>query len=810
MNNIEIAGYQHLKKIEDYHNILSKLTLGKTLTKKEQSYILTCALILAKYYDKDRRFTSYIELAYYIILKYSIIHNEYEPLYDFSINFGFYPVAKKIYELRLYSNMSINDVIVSSKISKFKHENYIETIEQQKNREILLANDFKETCYIAPTSYGKSSVIRNYIEKYDKENPKIGIIVPTRSLLMQTYRMIKESDIKRKIIIHDEMFNDEEQFIAIFTQERTLRLFDKHNTYFDLLFIDEAHNIFNRDSRNILLARAIRVAKKLNPELKIIYLSPLIADSQNLMIEKHQRIDEQRISFNIKEPEIMEYKLNKDVVQYNRFMNEYLKVGECSNLMEYIKRYSMSKSFIYLRAPKKIESFSNILAENLPDIEITDEILNLMNVLKQNVHDDFYEIDLLKKGVIYLHGKLPDLIKEYLESKYKSLSSIKYIIANSVILEGMNLPIESLFILNTYALNKKELINLIGRVNRLNDIFVGSSNKLRRLLPPVHFINSEEYNRIGSNMSNKIKILRSKSFTDEVDNPILDKFDLDKIKDEKKKKQVINIIESEKKIQQDTDNEVLNIEIYLIKEGFGLTYNNLNKVAESISSRISKVKSDQYSNFSKLRLLDKINYCFIEEVVGNIKDYEIGRLKEVKSRDFYENHIKFTHMNTLKENIDSMYKYFIKRIEDNDAMFYMGESYGELKIETEAYENPKNVYVDLSRKNSKMLVNLAIVKIELENKFVNFKLNKFIVMLHDFNLISDEEYNLYIYGTINESKIALTKYGLSMNLISKLERDKQLENLYFDEYNNLSTTPEFDKFINTIDDFYRYEINRNL
>ena len=77
-------------------------------------------------------------------------------------------------------------------------------------------------------------------------------------------------------------------------------------------------------------------------------------------------------------------------------------------------------------------------------------------------------------------------------------------VANSVILEGVNLPIDNLFILNTYDLDGKSLTNLIGRVNRLNEVFDDRNKTLAKLLPPIHFVNSEQFNRKGGKMENKI------------------------------------------------------------------------------------------------------------------------------------------------------------------------------------------------------------------------------------------------------------------------------------------------------------------
>jgi hypothetical protein len=63
--------------------------------------------------------------------------------------------------------------------------------------------------------------------------------------------------------------------------------------------------------------------------------------------------------------------------------------------------------------------------------------------------------------------------------------------------------------------------NLIGRANRLNEIFK-SENTLNKLVPKIHFINSDKYNRNKSNMSKKIELLRSRVFKDKIQNPTLE------------------------------------------------------------------------------------------------------------------------------------------------------------------------------------------------------------------------------------------------------------------------------------------------
>ena len=127
--------------------------------------------------------------------------------------------------------------------------------------------------------------------------------------------------------------------------------------------------------------------------------------------------------------------------------------------------------------------------------------------MKTNVNEKFYLCNLLKKGILYLHAKIPDIIKEYLIYKYETISEIKYLVANTVILEGMNLPIDTLFILSTYRLDYKRMINLIGRVNRLNYIFHETDFDCKKLLPPIHFVDSEEWNSKRNKMENAVEKL---------------------------------------------------------------------------------------------------------------------------------------------------------------------------------------------------------------------------------------------------------------------------------------------------------------
>lgn len=808
-------------KIDRFKIIIEKLTLDIEMTEDEKTFILSCSIFFLESFNKDKRYRSFLNFAYYIILKYSLKYKDYKPLFDFSINFGYYPISNYLKKLQLIEDKSIHDVLIEAGLDKFNTGEYYETYEQNKSRLALIADNALEKGYIAPTSYGKSSIITDVIKKSTKE--KIVIIVPTKSLLIQTYKNIKKENLDYKILIHDEMFDGDECFIAIFTQERALRLLSKQDVFFDLIFVDEAHNILNNNSRSILLSRLISKSKKLNKDCEIFYLSPLIDDLENIKVTNEQQIKKFKINFNIKEPEIFEVRLNNEIYKHNRFfINKStfngFKIGNTKNNLDYVISTSKEKNFLYTFRPKYIEKLAIDLSKKIGENVNSIKLNQVIEILKVEVHPDFYCVDLLRHGIVYLHGKIPDIIKEYLESKFKEIDEIKFIVANNVILEGINLPIDSLYVFSTYSLKGKELTNLIGRVNRLSEIFKKESNNLEKLLPTIHFVNNENglYSN-GNDMFNKIVLLKNTIFKDEIKNPLLINFDINSIKDvdknkeDRKRKEVNDLIFQEKMLHESATDFNDKLSKYLFETGILECYIDKKVLIESVTLFFNQLIHKE-DNWKHLDILDKIRNIFLFDS-DNIKHEELKRLNNEETISFYRKYILITQKRSLKQNIENYFKFFKERSLSKDfkkRKFYFGTSYGEEVYDSIKYPNShRKVYVDLRDvKDDVELVNLAIVKLKMEDEFISFTLNKFIVFLYDFDLISDNEYNMYIYGTTDKNKIKLTKFGLNIRLISRLDIDKQLDNLYFDDYNNIKYKKKFVDYLNSLNDFQRFEIEK--
>lgn len=803
----------NLQKVNRFSDLLQKLYLGnQSLNNKERQFLLSVAILLLRKYQKNIEYRTSFELGYCIILKYCLLFKDWTPLYDFAINFGFYPIAQtiKANSENLFHSIA-NETLEILTEEMFSYNGNIETKEQKKSRESILANNEIDISYIAPTSFGKSKIIIEHIRKNLAKNKKFAIVVPTKSLLMQTFLSVKKERFGIRLFIHDEMYTGDNGFIAVLTQERALRLLDKHDISFDFLYIDEAHKLLDLDSRSVLLARLIKTNSIRNPNAKTIYLSPMLNRGSSISIN-HKRINEEKIDFNMKEPDIYEYTLSGEERIYNRFFNVFYDCPEkfeAEKPIKYIEIKKANKNFIYLYSPKKVERFAAALFSEMQNIDLTHipDIQETILNLKSYVHDDFYVSKYLEKGIIYIHGKIPDTIKDYLEYKFNTIPEIQFLIANNVILEGVNLPIDSLFILQPYKLDKKSLVNLIGRVNRLNLIFTEDINDLSKLSPKVHFVNNVEFYGRNHNMENKIQLLRSNDFKDEIKNPLLDDFDIDmfRAEDVSQRQKCETIIRNDEVVfaTQYAPEHILKQN--MLKLGLDIIYKISDELCVEINSRIETVRHGGFNG----SILEIMRFIFVINFDEHIIDAEFLRLKNNATVSYYEHYLEKYAQKSLKERVTLMARYFRMLSKTHNTLMYVGNSFGEIDINGNRSNSVLN-YVDLREKTPEDMVNIAIIKIKMEEDFISFKLSKFFQLLFDYALISQEQYNKLIYGTADPFKLSLAKQGISLSIINKLIEDGQQHNIYTDENGNLTYNEEFRVYKENQDDLFQFELNKLL
>lgn len=778
----------------------------KDLEKIDQEFLFSVALLLIEEYEKQQE-KLLIELSYFIIARVSILTKNYRALYDFSINYGYYPIAKKIQELGLLDRLSWNDIVANIELSHFSDEKKTLTLEQFNIFNKIFEKKDTILSFIAPTSYGKSEMIFKHLRENDQYK-NIAIIVPTKSLINQVYNDSKKYVKNRKILVHDQNYNKDEsgKILAVVTQERALKLIES-GCVFDVIYIDEAQELlpyeFNlfKNNRSLLLARFIRIARKKNSFLKEVYLSPVIENSDNLRLIDKKEITEYKINNDLKLLNIRYYDYKEEILfQYDKYFSDFLEISKKFNYDSIISKYSFEKNLHYLYKPKDIERYADRLSKVIPDIIITNELNDLIIELSDLIHPKYKLISFLKKGIIYLHGKVPNNIRNYLIYFVKENDSIKHTIANSVILAGMNLPIDNLFYISGNA-NMSEMKNLIGRINRLNYIF-DRSNNIDKIMVPVTFININEFPQFrNGDQKKKIQKLSSIDKTnDDVRNPLLENVKVPKnnyLKIEeirKNEEEIINYFDQEDIISKIKRSQAQQLLRYTEK---GL---------KIILKRISECNMIPNEN-----ILDKMRDIFFLNLTDEDFSplYNIKRLENKYAINYYKLFLENINILSHRERINKQVLYWKENALKNNYI-YIGEQFGEIPRKTENYKNSKNVYVDLSKymDDEDALYNLAIVKLQIDEEFVNYELMALLKLMVDVELITEVQLDELIFGTIKEDELQIMKLGLSRTLYLKLKNDDMLGEIEFDSFGNIKCGEELRNYINSQKGIVRFELEQ--
>ncbi|WP_218832392.1 DEAD/DEAH box helicase [Shouchella clausii] len=758
----------------NFDSLYQKLVTGNSITEKECRKLLTLAIIFINEQDENM-----LKLGYRIIVLYCNQTKDYKPLYDIAINKGLYPIVKSIERMEKYNNEvegSFFKLFQSSFGENYKFNGIY--LSEQQNDLFSYFNESNEKAVsaIAPTSYGKSELIISAIKK--RKSGNLCIIVPSKALIAQTKRRIIEANIKniKKVITHPEMYIESDNNItAILTQERLLRLLRKDpNLKFDIVFIDEAHNLLELDERSMLLASSISIMEKRNSNVRFKFLTPFLIDSSNLSVKYTKYIAEPlKITEYIKTEKLYTYDSRKEkrLKLYDQFINKFYYTNDCDlgDDIALIVQKSSDKNIIYLNKPSDLERFSSKLSTKFTIIN-SNRIKNACKNISRMLDPNYSLINCIERGIIYHHGSVPDNIKMYIEHLYSDIKEMKYIVTTSTLLEGVNIPAYSLFLLDNKKgprnLSSAQFKNLIGRICRFSEVFSPTEGSLKHLEPSVYLIGS---NYVSSNAN-------------------LEKFIKNVMKVDKKEKDTpvnvllknVAITSENKKQKEDADEFIENFEP-------GVITNYDKSYAQTLIGRLcflnNVIEIDIIENEQQMQGLLDINgepiastqgiFNFFQEIfLPFIKQTEnnLSRLAYPEARNFYKMfldwRVKSASYQEMISNFMGYWDFLIEKGKDTDV--YVGK-WGD-KTKNNGF---RKLWTDIKTKTHKERVNLAIVRIKEEQDFLDNIFIKYIEVINDLKLIKKDLYEQIKYGTNDKSKITLIKNGLSLTLVNLLINDYQ-------------------------------------
>ncbi|HEP8560929.1 TPA: DEAD/DEAH box helicase, partial [Pseudomonas aeruginosa] len=267
-----------------FKDLYLEFVRGGELSDVQQVKLLAVAVLLLNQSAVELK-----RLGYRIVLLYGNRTGHYDALYDVAINSGLMPVSAVINAQRFGKERLAESFILNyadSYIETFRRNDVVMTEQQDLLQDFIHEKYDESVVVVAPTSYGKSELIISSV----KDNPLsvVCVIVPSKALLAQTKKRLVDADIDGvgKVITHPEMYAEgKPSRVFVLTQERLTRLLSEHESLsFDMVFVDEAHNLLNGDYRNELLASVICMVGARNRKATFKFLTPFICEELNLRV----------------------------------------------------------------------------------------------------------------------------------------------------------------------------------------------------------------------------------------------------------------------------------------------------------------------------------------------------------------------------------------------------------------------------------------------------------------------------------------------------------------------------------------------
>ena len=385
----------------------------------------------------------------------------------------------------------------------------------------------------APTSYGKTFLMREIVFRNRKRYKNILLVFPTVALLLENAGVmswfVKKNNLNYRIIkTVDAVCDDDENKIFVFTPERALQLLAAFpDLKIDFFFFDEVYKIdedycnddAEENSDRQSSGTGAKKYRKLQPmfldedrgktfRIALYLLSKRVEEyylaGPNLSPEHFgtgmirflalNHITVKEISF---EPTLriavnaynskIEEKLPDSLqlpttamVPLNSKVNEKIK-----DIVSYIDTCEYGQTLLYCSSPARAIEYSNNLSSNIGTTDCFDSYPDdfkhfIEHIRKEydinNSVDEWSLIEVLKNGFGIHHGQLPKYIqREILEQFNKGVFPLLF--CTSTIVEGVNTDAKNMIILNaskgTKRLSAFDIKNIKGRAGRYHHSFVG-------------------------------------------------------------------------------------------------------------------------------------------------------------------------------------------------------------------------------------------------------------------------------------------------------------------------------------------------
>lgn len=421
-----------------------------------------------------------------------------------------------------------NQAIVNLYRSKVNEKNILDRT-QKEVVDLFQSLNPRRLMVSAPTSYGKTFLMRELVFLNRERYKNILLVFPTVALLLENARtmasFVKENHLDYQIIKTVDATLEDNNKIFVFTPERALQLIASFpDIKIDFFFFDEVYKIdedycgdeldeeddqektvdemnnnisFLDEDRGKTFRLALYLLSKSVPEYYLAgpnlnqdrfglgmkrFLERNHITVKEIQFEPTLRIAVNAYSGKIEEkyPLVLPSQQKAQIVSISQKVNDKI-----LDVVTYIGEQKYGKTLLYCTTPTKAIEYSNKLADNVGETEVFEKypvrFKEFIEHIKkeydvENSVEEWSLIKILKNGFGMHHGKLPKYIQQEILEQFNR-GTFEILFCTSTIVEGVNTDAQNMIILNTSKGSKKltpfDIKNIKGRAGRYYHCFVG-------------------------------------------------------------------------------------------------------------------------------------------------------------------------------------------------------------------------------------------------------------------------------------------------------------------------------------------------
>lgn len=675
------------------------------------------------------------------------------------------------------------------KIEPNDDENYF--VRDQKNIYDSLQKE-KFYSYSGPTSMGKTFVIRKFIINQIKNNYKKNyvVVVPTKALISEITSdfitelnsLLKEKNYKVINTYSETNENDKYNYVMVYTQERLLSHLINSSIKVNYVFIDEAHKLFYKDTRTMYFYKILDILRNQDNVPNIYFSAPLIKNP-NEFLDLLPEIGTKSSSVfeftPVNQQKFMIDYNSKNIRIYNDLSSNFIEL-EYDKIEKFDINYILNqlgenrKNLVYCESKKEAINYALEYSKNRKPIEENEYLNKVKKYIKDEIHEDYWLIDMLSKGVAYHIGYIPNSIRKHIENLYKE-KTINTIFCTSTLLEGVNLPADNLFInvkdKAKIISNEIDFKNLIGRVGRIKYNLIGNVFIIPNGSPKLMNTCTELIENDVSDKELSIKKVLSTIAKKEIINKLKNG---DTLIDKRSK--TYDEYESTRYIMNNLIDDIMNDRKGIIYKQFEkfITKQDIREIKEQFREKTVPqdlpITTDQIDTVDKYIKEDKLEYP--EKITYNNVLTFLKELHEYYSWNIYEDKTTIGHKNNLAYyavilqqwmlgfGIKQIIQQAIKYHEDNNTFYDINSG---MKVDYTGSLEQKNSIIN---ETLNAIENIILFKIS--NYFSKFSSRY--KEVNKIEEIANDWYEYIQYGTNDKIVIMIQKIGFSREAALKINK----------------------------------------